>query len=187
MTAASPARIAPAEPPYAASVQSFFDRIMPKGMAPLLLFRTLAQSERVLGKIRDGGLLDPGHVSMRQREIVIDRTCARCGCEYEWGVHTAIFADRVGFTPAQRIALLRGAADDPAWSAAEGLLIALCDELHDGAAISDTLWTKLAAAFTPQQILELIALAGFYHTISYLCNGLRLPAEAFAPRMADMG
>jgi 4-carboxymuconolactone decarboxylase len=186
MTVPSPARIPPATPPYPLAVQQFFDRIMPKGMEPLVLFRTLAQSERVLGKTRDGGLLDPGHVSMRQREIVIDRTCARCGCEYEWGVHTAIFAERVGFTAAQKRALLHGTADDPAWPAEEGLLVALCDELHDGAGISDALWTGLAAAFTPQQILELIALAGFYHTISYLCNGLRLPLERFAPRMADM-
>ncbi|HEV7760231.1 MAG TPA: hypothetical protein VGO78_14620 [Acidimicrobiales bacterium] len=31
---------------------------------------------------------------MRDREIVIDRTCARCGCQYEWGVHVAFFGDR---------------------------------------------------------------------------------------------
>ena len=36
-------------------------------------------------------------LSMRDREIVIDRlTCARCTCEYEWGVHVAFFASRVG-------------------------------------------------------------------------------------------
>jgi hypothetical protein len=28
-------------------------------------------------------------VSLRHREIVIDRTCARCGCDYERGVHVA--------------------------------------------------------------------------------------------------
>lgn len=32
-------------------------------------------------------------VSMRDREILIDRTCARCRCEYEWGVHIAFFAE----------------------------------------------------------------------------------------------
>ena len=37
-------------------------------------------------------LLDP-----REREILIDRTCARCGCEYEWGVHVAAFGSGVGF------------------------------------------------------------------------------------------
>lgn len=186
MAAAPLARIAPAEPPYPAAVQAFFDRIMPPGLEPLLLFRTLARSERVLGKIRDGGLLDPGHVSMRQREIVIARTCARCDCEYEWGVHTAIFADRVGFTARQRAALVHGDADDPAWPAEEALLVALCDALHETASLPDDLWARLAIAFTPQQCLELIALAGFYRTIAYFCNGLRLAPEAFAPRMADI-
>ena len=31
-----------------------------------------------------------------------------------------------------------------------------------------------------QQILEAIALAGFYHTVSFFANGLKLPAEPFA-------
>jgi hypothetical protein len=43
-------------------------------------------------------LLDRGPVSRRHREIVIDRTCARCGCAYEWGVHVALFAQRVALT-----------------------------------------------------------------------------------------
>jgi hypothetical protein len=31
-----------------------------------------------------------------------------------------------------------------------------------------------------EQIFELIALAGFYHTVSFFANGLRLGAEPFA-------
>ncbi len=45
-------------------------------------------------------------VGLREREIVIDRTCARCGCEYEWGVHVAFFAVRAGFDDAQLLDLL---------------------------------------------------------------------------------
>ena len=48
-----------------------------------------------------GGLLDPGHLSLRQREIVIDRITALSGSEYEWGVHITIFAARAGLTEAQ--------------------------------------------------------------------------------------
>ena len=40
-------------------------------------------------------------LTLRDREIVIDRTCARCRCEYEWGVHVAFFADRAGFNGEQ--------------------------------------------------------------------------------------
>ena len=70
---------------------------MPPGVPPLVLFRTMARSPRVFAKMFAGGLLDKGPLSLRQREIVIDRTTARLGCEYEWGVHIAFFAERVGF------------------------------------------------------------------------------------------
>ena len=65
---------------------------------------------------------------MRHREIVIDRTCARCGCSYEWGVHAAFFAERVGLTPEQQRGTVHGDANDPVWSKEEVLLIRLVDE-----------------------------------------------------------
>ena len=110
---------------------------------------------------------------------MIDRTCARCGCAYEWGVHVAFFAQRVALTPAQVRATMRGSADDAAWSEEERLLIRLVDELHEAATISDELWEGLAAAFSVEQILELIALVGFYHTVSFFANGLRLAPETY--------
>src|SRR5437879_3233713 len=145
---------------------------MPPGVPPLSLFTTLARVPRVYERFRAGSLLDRGPLSLRQREIVIDRTCARCGCHYEWGVHVAFFAERVKLTPEQVRATVRGDADDPAWSAQERLLIRLVDELHDTATISGALWAGLAAAFTLDQLLELIALVGFYHSVSFLANGL---------------
>ena len=90
------ARIAPATPPFSQEVQSALDRTMPAGVAPLALFTTLARDERLFKKIFAGGLLDRGHLSLRQREIVIDRTTALCRSEYEWGVHVSFFAKRVG-------------------------------------------------------------------------------------------
>ena len=77
-------RIAPLQPPYAAETKEIFDRIM-RGARPLMLFRVMATQKRAWEKFRAGGLLDPGPLSLREREIVIDRTCARCGCVYEWG------------------------------------------------------------------------------------------------------
>lgn len=40
-------------------------------------------------------------------------------------------------------------------------------------------------AFSDEQILELIMLAGFYHTVAYLTNGLKLPLEAYGARLSD--
>src|SRR5207249_814993 len=172
-------RVEPVVPPYPPELQAIFDRIMPPGVPPLSLFTTLARVPRVYERFRAGSLLDRGPLSLRHREIVIDRTCARCGCAYEWGVHVAFFSRRVELTPEQVRATVLGNADDPAWADEERLLIRLVDELHDSAGISDQLWTALLAAFSTDQILELIALVGFYHTVSFFANGLRLPPESY--------
>jgi 4-carboxymuconolactone decarboxylase len=176
-------RVAPVAPPYPPELQAVFDRIMPSGVSPLVLFTTLARVPRIYDRFRAGSLLDRGPVSMRHREIVIDRTCARCGCSYEWGVHVALLAERVSLTPTQIAATARGSADNPVWAEEEQLLIQLVDELHDTAGISDALWEKLAAAFSIEVIFEVIALVGFYHTVSFFANGLKLPAEPFAAAM----
>ena len=65
-----------------------------RGAPPLILFRVIAGNARAWEKFRAGSLLDRGPLSLREREIVIDRTCALTGCEYEWGVHVATFAGR---------------------------------------------------------------------------------------------
>ena len=178
MTTANRPRVEPVAPPFPAELQAVFDRIMPPGVPPLALFTTLARVPRIWDRFRSGSLLDRGPVSLRHREIVIDRTCARCGCAYEWGVHVAFFAQRVALTPEQLRATVHGDASDPVWSDEERLLIRMVDELHDSASLSDALWATLAAAFSVEQILELIALVGFYHTVSFFANGPKLPAES---------
>ena len=175
-------RIAPATPPYPPAIAEALDRIMPPGVAPLLRFRSMARSPRVFGKMFAGGLLDKDPLSLRQREIVIDRTTARLGCEYEWGVHIALFADKVGFGAAEIAATVHGPSDAAGWSAAEQALLALVDGLVDHAAIEEATWTALAAHFDEAQILEAIALTGYYHTISFLCRGLELPLESWSAR-----
>jgi len=178
-------RIAPAEPPYEPAIAEALNRIMPPGIEPLVLFRTMARSPRVLAKMFAGGLLDKGPLNLRQREIVIDRTMARLGCEYEWGVHVALFAGKVGFGEVETAATVTGAPDADCWSAPERALIALVDDLVDRRTIGDATWTLLTEHFDETQILEAIALVGYYHTISFLCRGLSLPLEAWSARFPD--
>ena len=100
MTAAPPPRIEPREPPYPDALGNTLKRMMPPGIEPLKLFRTVAWNEHVLERFRTTGayLLNFGKLEPIDREIVIHRTCARCGCEYEWGVHAAVFARQVGLS-----------------------------------------------------------------------------------------
>src|SRR5947209_17723017 len=94
-------RIAPAERPYAADMEETLARLMPPGVAPLLLFRTVAREPRLFRRMMAGELLDKGTLGLREREIAINRACARCGSELELGVHVAIFCDCVGFCIAE--------------------------------------------------------------------------------------
>src|SRR5438552_13964964 len=123
-------RIAPLEPPYAPEIHEQFDRIM-KGAPPLVLFRTIAGSARAWEKFRAGSLLDRGPLSLREREIVIDRTCALTGCEYEWGVHVTTFAGPARLTDEEVRATVLGDADAPCWSEPERAMIAAVEAPHD--------------------------------------------------------
>src|SRR3954453_4362129 len=174
-------RIAPLEPPYAPDIQTQFDRIM-RGAPPLMLFRVMAGHGRAWEKFRAGGLLDRGPLSLREREIAIDRTCALNACEYEWGVHVATFADAAHLTQDEVRATVHGEADASCWSDAEKALIAAVDALHHRATLSDAEFAALSAHYDADKILEIILLCGFYRTVSYLANSLALPLEANAAR-----
>ncbi|MBV8923755.1 MAG: carboxymuconolactone decarboxylase family protein [Bradyrhizobium sp.] len=174
-------RIVPLRPPYAPEIQQQFDRVM-RGAPPLMLFRVMAGHARAWDKFRTSSLLDRGPLSLRQREIVIDRTCALNACEYEWGVHVAIFAGAAGLTEAQVRATVLEGADAPCWSEAEQALIAAVDALHHRATLSAAEFAALSKHYDEEQILEVMLLGGFYRTVSYLANGLALPLEATAAR-----
>lgn len=175
-------RIASAEAPYPPHIAAELARIMPKGVEPLVLFRTLARNPRVFERMFAGGLLDKGALTLRQREIAIDRTTARLGCEYEWGVHIAFFATKAGLDPEQVAATVTGPADAACWTADEQALLSAADDLVDRHTITDSTWSALAMHFDEAQILEVIALVGYYHTISFLCRGLELPFESYGAR-----
>lgn len=179
------ARIAPAVQPYEADMEEILKNLMPEGVEPLLLFRTLARDPRLFRRFMAGGLLDKGTLSLREREIVIDRTCARCGGEYEWGVHITLFAERVGFGPEEIRATTAEGSDSVCWSDDERLLIRTVDQLHDTATIDDDLWVALVRCYSDEQLLEVMMLTGFYHMVSFVVNATRLPSEAYAARFSD--
>jgi alkylhydroperoxidase family enzyme len=145
----------------------------------------MAGHARAWEKFRAGSLLDPGPLSLREREIVIDRTSARNGCEYEWGVHVALFAGAAELTGEQVRATVLGEADAACWSAAEQTMIAAVDVLHARATLSDAEFKALSAHYDDDQILEIILLCGFYRTVSYLANALALPLEKTAARFPN--
>jgi alkylhydroperoxidase family enzyme len=184
------ARIEPVQPPYSPQVAERLDALMPSGAPPLLLFRTFARNLPMTGAMTGwGGYALSRRLSLpiRDREIIIDRICARCGCEYEWGVHAAFFAVQAGLSGRQVTSLAHGSSGDPCWAdERDRLLIEAADALHDTADIDDDLWHRLARVFTEEQLLDLLMLAGWYHAIAFVANAARLACEDGAPRFSGV-
>jgi alkylhydroperoxidase family enzyme len=182
-------RIEPVRPPYQPEVAERLEAMMPPGVPPILLFRTFARNLPMTAAMSGWGgyeLSKRLSLTLRDREIVIDRTCARCGCEYEWGVHVAFFAGRAGLSGPQLTSLTHGGAGDPCWAdERDRLLIEAADALHDSGDIADGLWLRLTRQFTAEQLLDLMMLAGWYHAISFTANAARVAHEDGAPRFAD--
>jgi alkylhydroperoxidase family enzyme len=183
-------RIVPLEPPYEPEIEAQLQKMMPPGAPPIALFRTFAHNLPMTEAMSSWGGYELSRrlsLSMRDREIVIDRTCARCGCEYEWGVHVAFVAERVGLDTRQVGSLTHGSADDVCWTdERDRLLIRAVDTLHDGADIPDHLWGELAATFSDENLLDLLLLCGWYHAISFVARAARVPLEAGAPTFASV-
>jgi hypothetical protein len=183
------ARIDPLTLPYEPDIAERLESMMPPGVPPLLLFRTFVRNlpmTTAMGTWGDYELSKRLSLSMRDREVLIDRTCARCGCEYEWGVHVAFFADRVGLTGPQVTSLTHGDSSDACWDEdRDRVLIDAADALHEAARIDDALWARLARILTEPELLDLLMLCGWYHAISFTANSVELQLEDGVPRFAD--
>ena len=182
------ARIEPLTPPYEADVHEQLTRMMPPGVDPIGLFRTFAHNMAMTTAMGGWGGYELGRtlsLSKRRREIVIDRVTARCGCEYEWGVHVAFFADAVGLSEEQVRSLTSGTPADDCWAdPTERLLIEAVDSLHDTSDIDDDLFARLGAALSDAQLLDLFMLTGWYHAISFCARAARVDLEQGAPTFA---
>ena len=178
-------RIPPLEPPYEPEVAEMLAKWTVGAAEPLKLFRTLAHNPELAGRMRPLGagiLGKTSKIDPRDREIVIDRTCARCRGEYEWGVHITVFGKALGIPSETLEATATKESTDPLWSDRERLLVRLVDELHDTAQVSDALWADLAAHWSAPQLLELLVTVGWYHTISFVINATRVPLEPWAAK-----
>lgn len=183
-------RIGALPPPYAPGVAAQLEKMMPPDVPPIALFRTVVRNLPMAEAMTRWGSYELSRalsLSLRDREIVIDRTCVRCGCEYEWGVHVAFFAERARLDHSQIRSLTHGGADDPCWTTErDRLLIRAVDALCDRRDIDDTLWVALRDEFEDGEILDLTMLCGWYHAISFTARVARVPLEAGSPTFAGV-
>lgn len=183
-------RVEPVTAPYDEAVAAELGRWMPPGVEvdPIQVFRVLAHNLPLMERMLPLGskLLNKPSVSHRDRELIVQRTCALAGAEAEWATHVWAYGKAVGIDRAQTVSLLYGQSDDECWTdERDQMVIRLCDELHATATVTPELRAALAQQFSPSEMVELIVIAGWYRTFSYLINAAGITPEEWAPRFSD--
>ncbi|ASK89975.1 carboxymuconolactone decarboxylase family protein [Sphingorhabdus sp. SMR4y] len=174
--------LAPVMPPYSPELTAVMQQYPQQDDYLLTLFRVFANSMRFAKKAVPN-LLDKGSpLVIREREIVVLRTTANAQCEYEWGVHVAIFASAAGFSEAQIIATKNGKYDDPVWNEKEKCLLASVDDLCRSGSMAEDNLASFQRFWSREEQMEILALCGTYHTVSFVANCSEIGLEDFAAR-----
>jgi alkylhydroperoxidase family enzyme len=181
-------QLSPMSEPYPADVATVLAGYPQQDGYILSLFRTFANSLRFLRKGVPNLLDRESPLPLRTREIVILRTTANNDCEYEWGVHVSIFSAAARLSTAQIAATRSRTVDHTVWSPEEAGLLTAIDALCHGGRMPDQIHANFIKHWTKEQQLEIFALCGAYHTVSFVANVARLPSEVFGARFpADGG
>lgn len=150
------------------------------GPMDINIMRTLAKHPKMLDAFgRMGGFLLSGKgFPGREREIAILRVGWRSGSVYEFGQHT-IIGRREGLTD-EEIARLTS-HDLTGWSEHDRAIVLAADELTQTNAITEATWSRLAARWDEQQLLELVICMGFYRLVSGFLNTLEVELDDGVP------
>jgi alkylhydroperoxidase family enzyme len=175
-------QLSPLTEPYEPEVAAVLASYPSQDGYVLGLFRTFANSLRFLKKGVPNLLDKASPLPLRVREIVILRTTANKNCEYEWGVHVAIFARAAKLSEPQIAATRAPKIGAALWSTQEVNLIKALDQLCACGNMDDETLANFQTHWTVEQQLEIFALCGTYHTIAFVANNARLANEAFGAR-----
>ena len=148
---------------------------------PLNIFRTLAHQPTLLKRfnILGGAFLAHGLLPARERELVILRVGWNCRSVYEFGQHT-LMGREAGLSEAEIGALATTRALG-AWSPDDEALIALADEICADDCAGEATFAAVRRRWSEPEIVELVALVGFYRMVSGLLNTLGVQPEDGLP------
>lgn len=122
-----------------------------------------------------GCLMFSSSIAARERELVILRTAASTGCDYEIHHHRLLGAES-GLDQAEIAAAL-----DPTiaheWSSADRAILRVAEEVEARADVGDEAWEGLDGVLDDGQRLELLVLVGFYRLIAGVVNGTRVEID----------
>lgn len=169
-----PARVALIEPgtrPELATLEARIaaarGRVSPLYQALLHSPPVAAGWEALLGAVRHDTLVAPD-----LRELVILRVAVLNGAAFEFDVHAPIAA-RAGVS-AEKLAAVRRPEPGAPFDAREQLVLALTDAMTRDVALPEALGSRVAQAFAPRELVELVTTVAAYNMVSRVLVALRL-------------
>jgi alkylhydroperoxidase family enzyme len=116
----------------------------------------------------------------KTRELLILRTAALTGAEYEWGHHVEA-AQKAGFSAAE-IRRIKSGPDASGWSEEHAAVLRAADELRRETFVSDRTWAMLAKHYDTKRLIEIIYTSGGYTMTALAINSLGIQLEPGFPR-----
>lgn len=154
---------------------------IPDWLATANIFRGLLQSPSSASAVWGvlDGLFFHGALAARTRELVILRIGWRARSEYVFCNHVRISRE-IGI-PDPEILGVRDPEAYRDYSDVDRRVIQLADDIHETARVSPSTWSALEAVFTPEELVELVLVAGLWRAIAGFVNTAATPLDADTP------
>ncbi|SDH84536.1 Alkylhydroperoxidase family enzyme, contains CxxC motif [Sinosporangium album] len=178
-------RIAPISEDDAGALREDLAKTTAPGARPNNLFLTLAHHPALMKRhnVLGGAFRQRSTLTVEDRETTVLRIAVRTSSVYEFAKH-AVIATGAGMDAAvvENIgrAVNGSEIDDPK----AALLVEMVDQLYEKDTVADHTFARLLQEFDRAQVLELIALVGFYRMTAGILNSAGVRLEESTPAWA---
>jgi alkylhydroperoxidase family enzyme len=144
-------------------------------------FRIMLHNGRAAGAVAEllRTLMFHNKLNARTRELVILRNGWRTRSEYEFCQHVRVSRDLK--MSDEEILGVRDPGNCRAYSETDRAVIRMADELLDNSEVSAETWTALQNAFSNEELVELLLVAGFWRMIAGYLKTAKVPLDAGVP------
>lgn len=111
----------------------------------------------------------------RDRQVVCLRMLELCGDTYELTHHILISKQQAGLEDSEVSAMRKGAGED--LTEFDRILLNATEELFSEKEVSDATWRAMAARYSDEQLMEVVFLAGCYHTMAMVTKSFGMQLE----------
>jgi alkylhydroperoxidase family enzyme len=144
-------------------------------------FRVMLHNPQAAGAVAEllRTLMFRNKLNSRTRELVILRNGWRTGSEYEFCQHVRVSRDLK--MSEEEILGVRDPDNCRAYSETDRAVIRMADELLDRSEASPEAWSVLTKAFSQEELVELLMVAGFWRMIAGYLKTAKVPLDSDVP------